>query len=253
MLKKWFARFVVGAALVLGAGCAHCRDTPQFESQAISTRGTVRLDINLSDSSTVQMLVGTRADDPSQIQPGKPGQQSARAMLSLLAAAPAQVTFSDSEDMGGSPAPLISSGFIYIVRPPAWPVVRTPSTRGGPPVSDSWDGLAYVGAAVEGGVQRIFFLGAFDAHGDAIAGARIKVDDFPIHPSNPADVFLTVGQYAEATLSGSTLQIVVGEHPVTSSSCPAEVRSLLIQMRQHAEENDLPWNPAMDIPVPGSS
>ena len=246
MPKMCLIRLMISMGLVFAAGCAQCRKAPEFRSQSISTDTAVRVDISLSDESTVQMLVGARKDSDMPKSPEKQNNQSGAAM-SVVGEAAGHVTFTNVTGFNMSPAPVVQSGFLYIVRPPTWPMIRTPATRGGPTVTEVWNGRAYAGASVDGGVQRIFFLGAFNTDGTIREGARMKVEDFPAHASNPDPVFIEVGQYVEARLVGQTLEIVVPDHRVTDPSCPADVRDLLIQMRQFAEQHGLPWNPAMGI------
>lgn len=238
MVRRKLSWSLVAVGLLLG-GCAR----PAFQSQSITTNGPVRLDIALSDGSTVKTLFaslpdGARHGDPKQTK------QAGILALSLVSSAPAEVSYDSSG------VPLISSGWIYIVRPPAWPMVRTPSTRGGPPSGDEWTGLAYIGASVDNDVQRIFFLGAFDENGKEYAGARIKVDDYPAHPSHPDDCWLNVGDYAEAHFEGAALIIKRSPFNVLEGNYPDDIRALMIQMQEYAQQHNLPWNSGIQVAVP---
>lgn len=191
------------------------------------------------------MLVGSQKDVDMPSNPDIKNRQSG-ASMGVVGHAAATTTFANATGANAA-APVVQQGFIYVVRPPAWPMLRTPASRGGPPMTQTWNGLGYVGASVTDGVQRIFFLGAFDANGNVREGARISVDDFPAHTSNPPAVFLEVGQYAEVRVVGASLEIIVAPHRVTDPECPSDIRSLLLQMRQRAETLNLPWNPAVVV------
>ncbi len=239
-------RLMISMGLVFAAGCAQCREAPEFRSQSISTDRAVRVDIALTDESTVQMLVGARKETDMPKSPENQTKQAGAAM-GVIGEPAGHVTFTNVTGFNISPAPVVQSGFLYIVRPPTWPMIRTPATRGGPTVTEVWTGKAYAGASVDGAVQRIFFLGAFNTDGTIRKGARMKVEDFPAHASNPEPVFIEVGQYVEARLVGPNLEIVVPDHLVTDPACPQDVRDLIIQMRQYAEQHNMPWNPAIGI------
>lgn len=70
-------------------------------------------------------------------------------------------------DVGQGPIP-VSSGWAYVVRPPMWPMVTTPGTRGGVPMTSQAPAV-HVVAVVQPGIERIFFLGGRSASGTPVA------------------------------------------------------------------------------------
>ena len=196
------------------------------------------------------MLVGTLAQRDGH---GAPVEQLTR-FASLQPVTPsgtqlfARVAYNERDLGNNDPAPLVQQGWIYVIRPPAWPVARTPGTRGGTPAADVWDGAVQLIAQVDGDVQRFIFVGALDANNKPIsAGCRLTVEDDPNHPSNPPAVVLNVGQYSEARMVGGTLQIS-GPFPAPNQPYPPEILELLEQVRGHAIDHLMPWNDALVIP-----
>jgi hypothetical protein len=235
-------------ALMGGCACPHAK-TPAIDSQVLSTSGVLRLDVALRNNDNLMLLIGAnRSSDPPTMpvpekRPVSPAKNGSAGMKGEPAA---KVTFISANADPSAGAPVVEQGWLYAVRPPAWPLIRTPAIRGGVPLSAEWKGSAQVAAAVSGDIERIFFLGAFNTDGtERPATTRLVVDDYPDHPSNPPEVELAVGDYAEARLVGDTLQIVRAPLPITDPNCPQEIKDLINQMRQYAIENGLPWNPAM--------
>lgn len=102
-----------------------------------------------------------------------------------------EATAEAGETTGQGPV-TITTGWIYIVRPPAWPMVRTPSTRGGVPSASTVPSIHII-AVVQPGVERIFFLGGRDASGASVpCTLRVESLDTPLQ-----QVDLDEGSYAE--------------------------------------------------------
>jgi hypothetical protein len=91
-------------------------------------------------------------------------------------------------ELGQGPV-AVSSGWAYVVRPPMWPVVTTPSSRGGVRVA-SLAPTVHVVAVAQPGVDRIFFLGGRTTTGQPVActltvesigpaGAPVQTVDLP--------------------------------------------------------------------------
>jgi hypothetical protein len=100
-------------------------------------------------------------------------------------------------------------------------------------------------------VERIFFLGAFDASNTVVQACRLTVEANPPHTSNPVSVDLQIGQYAEVRLDPKTLDwsdIIVGQAPVSDEASPEDARNLVKYVRVRATNHFMPWNTGLNVP-----
>jgi hypothetical protein len=146
----------------------------------------------------------------------------------------------------------LNSGWAYVIRPPRWPIVRTPRQRGGVTINSATDAVTlHVLAYADGLTERIVLLGAFDANNNPVQTVNFTVDANPPHTSVPPLQNLAVGEYAEVTLDPATLDwsdIKKGPHPVTSPQSPQELRDLVKYVRLRAANAGMAWNTGLNIP-----
>lgn len=227
-------------ALLALSGCQSGRPGPGHDTdQSIKRAPGQTITTLLDRSAQVERADSPGCDYPTLL--GAYGKEGAREGKALY----------DAFDTGKSPANIeLQSGWIYIVRPPAWPIVRTPRIRGGTPLGTIAGAASiHLVAYADGNVERIFFLGAFDAAGNPVnTSLHVEADG----AQSTGAVDLSIGQYAEVTLSPTATPawgtVTIGAHPFTDPACPQEIRDFIRYVRQRALNSALPWNNGLAIP-----
>jgi hypothetical protein len=144
----------------------------------------------------------------------------------------------------------LQSGWAYVVRPPRFPIVRTPRKRGGVRASVTTSTVQVL-AYADGQYERIIFLGAFKADGTPDTACKLSVEMNSPGAPPPAPVEIEVGQYTEMRLDPVTLLwsgISVGAKPITDAGCPQSVRDLVKYVRLRAANRGMAWNNGLNVP-----
>jgi hypothetical protein len=98
-----------------------------------------------------------------------------------------------------SPAPAeVKNGWAYIIRPPRFPIGKTPRQRGGVRIGGTASEAHFVLCA-EPNAERIFFLHARDTKGNA-ATCDFVVEGVPREGSAPPEVTIAPGWFVERRL-----------------------------------------------------
>lgn len=92
----------------------------------------------------------------------------------------------------------VQKGWAFAIRPPRWPVARTPRQRGGVRVAGTAT-ETHVVLCAEDSAERIFFVRARDGEGKDVA-CQFVVEAVPRVGSTPAEVVIGPGAYVERRL-----------------------------------------------------
>lgn len=143
----------------------------------------------------------------------------------------------------------LQSGWAYVVRPPRFPIIRTPRKRGGVRASSTCDSVQVI-AFADANCERIIFLGAY-TRGALDAATKLEVDCTDLMTGAVTTVELMPNEYSEITFSPGTLKwnpMVKGAKPITDGGCPAEVRNLVKHVRTRAANRGVTWSSNANIP-----
>lgn len=143
----------------------------------------------------------------------------------------------------------LQSGWAYAVRPPRFPIIRTPRKRGGVRASTATDSVQVI-AFADMNCERIIFLGAY-TRGALDTSTKLAVDCTDLATGSVTTVELMPNEYTEITFDPGTLkwnQMVKGAKPITDPGCSAAVRNLVKHVRNRAANRGVTWSSTANVP-----